>query len=195
MASKTMKTRCFSTLVYPESAPENWFSILEELKVPAIVSPLHKDDVNPGGSPKKPHYHVNIYFDGPRSKEYAESLFAKIGGVGCETINSVRGATRYLLHMDNPEKAQYKREDIKELCGADFDAMTALPSDEIKGVREMMDFISNNCITSFNKFADYCAQNNNEWFKLLISSKSYFIKEYIKSLAWDLREQYEKEDE
>lgn len=194
MANKTNKYRCFSTIVYPESAPENWLSILEDMKVPAIVSPLHKDDINPGGTPKKPHYHVNLYFDGPRTQVYAESLFKQIGGVGCEIINSVRGATRYLLHMDNPDKAPYKREDIKQFCGADFESLTALPTDEIKVVRDMMDFIRCNCITSFNKFADYCADNNETWFRALISSKSYYIKEYVKSLAWELREAYEKED-
>lgn len=192
-SSSMVKTRCFSSVVYPESAPENWLEILEGFKVPAIVSPLHKDDVNADGEPKKPHYHVNIYFDGPRTKDYAVSLFEQIGGVGCETINSVRGATRYLIHMDNPEKAQYSRDDVKSFCGADFEALTALPTDEIKQVREMMVFITNNCITSFNRFADYCAENRDDWFRLLITSKSYFIKEYIKSLSWDIRGDFEKE--
>lgn len=35
------RTRNFATIVYPESAPENWKSILENEIVPALISPLH----------------------------------------------------------------------------------------------------------------------------------------------------------
>lgn len=192
--AKKAKYRSYSTIVYPESAPDNWLEILEQEKVPAIVSPLHKDDVNADGEPKKAHYHVNIYFDNARVPDGAKEIFDKIGGVGCEVINSVRGATRYLIHMDNPEKAQYDRQDVKCFCGADFDALVCLPSDDIKMVREMLIFIQNNLMTSFNQFVDYCAENNDEWFKLLITSKSFFIKEYIKSFAWDIKQQQENSD-
>lgn len=97
--------------------------------------------------------------------------------------------------MDNPEKAQYSKDDIKCFCGADFEALTILPTDEIKQVREMIAFIKSNGITSFNFFVDYCSENRDEWFRLLISSKSYFIKEYIKSLTWNLRGEYEYDKE
>ena len=54
---KDERKRNYATLVYPDSAPENWQEILSELKVPVFISPLHDKDVNADGKPKKPHYH------------------------------------------------------------------------------------------------------------------------------------------
>ena len=41
------RTRNYATVVYPESAPENWLSILSDSHVPCFVSPLHDLDLNP----------------------------------------------------------------------------------------------------------------------------------------------------
>ncbi len=46
------RTRNFATVVYPESAPENWMRILEEHRVPALISPLHDKDVDADGKKK-----------------------------------------------------------------------------------------------------------------------------------------------
>lgn len=107
------RTRNFATVVYPESAPENWFDILAEMKIPAFVSPLHNMDVNPTGEVKKEHYHVMIMFEGVKTVEQALDVFRQIGGVEyCEQIQSLRGYARYLCHLDNPEKHQYNTEDV-----------------------------------------------------------------------------------
>ena len=53
-------------IVYPESAPENWRSILaDKLQVKAIISPLHDKDIldDVEQTPKKAHYHVILRFD------------------------------------------------------------------------------------------------------------------------------------
>ena len=39
------RTRNFATVVYPESAPDDWQEILSQQFVPAFISPLHdKED-------------------------------------------------------------------------------------------------------------------------------------------------------
>lgn len=43
------RTRNFATVVYLESAPENWERILEEHCVPAFISPLHDKDIDAEG--------------------------------------------------------------------------------------------------------------------------------------------------
>ena len=103
MSNRTKRTRNFGCVVYPESAPENWLEVLAENKVPALVSPLHDRDVDPQDQPKKPHFHVVIMFEGPKTIEQAKEIFDPIGGVGCEVIKSIRGYVRYLCHLDNPE--------------------------------------------------------------------------------------------
>ena len=85
------RTRNFATVLYPESAPADWFDVLTELHIPAFISPLHDIDVNPTGEVKKEHYHVIIMFDSVKTTEQAIEVFQKIGGVGCERVNSVRG--------------------------------------------------------------------------------------------------------
>lgn len=179
------RLRNFATVVYPESAPENWLEVLDGLHVPAFVSPLHNQDINPDGSPKKPHWHVLIMFAGVKTKEQTQAVIDAIGGVGCESVSTVRGYARYLVHADNPEKAQYSKSDVRAFSGADYDAITHLPTDDVKMVREMMEYIRVNQIASFAQFADVCAVDHEEWFRALVTKSTYFIKEYIKSLVWE----------
>ena len=115
--------RNFATVVYPESAPENWKDIFSSFKIPSFISPLHDCDKNLNDEPKKPHYHVMIMFEGKKSFEQVQEIFDQIGGVGCELVNSVRGYSRYLCHLDNPEKYQYNVEDVVSFGGADYFAM------------------------------------------------------------------------
>lgn len=179
------RTRNFATVVYPESAPESWLETLDGLHVPAFVSPLHDKDVNPDGSPKKQHWHVLIMFASVKTREQAQAVIDAIGGVGCESVSTVRGYARYLVHADNPEKAQYDKSQVRAFSGADYDAITHLPTDDVKMVREMMEYIRVNHITSFAQFADVCAVEHEEWFRALVTKSTYFIKEYIKSLTWE----------
>lgn len=178
------RTRNFACVVYPESAPEFWQGILAEQCVPAFISPLHDKDINPGGEPKKEHYHVMIMFEGVKSIEQAKEVFDKIGGVGCEKINSIRGYARYLTHADNPEKFQYSVNDVVALGGADYFKATSLDSDRYKSIQEMMEFIRENNIIAFSELADYAAANNPTWFRLLCDNSTLYIKEYIKSRVW-----------
>ena len=111
--------RNFATVVYPESAPENWLERLDGLHVPAFVSPLHNQDINPDGSPKKPHWHILIMFAGVKTREQAQEVIDAIGGVGCESVSTVRGYARYLVHADNPEKAQEQEDKNRSLQAAE----------------------------------------------------------------------------
>ena len=77
-----------------------------------MISPLHKDDVNPYGEVKKPHYHVIVMFDSVKTLEQFAEFADTFGGVGKEKVNSIRGYARYLCHLDNPEKAQYNPYDV-----------------------------------------------------------------------------------
>lgn len=189
------RLRNFATVVYPESAPENWLETLDGLHVPAFVSPLHDKDTNPDGSPKKAHWHVLIMFAGVKTTEQAQAVIDAIGGVGCESVSTVRGYARYLVHADNPEKAQYSKSNIRAFSGADYDAMTHLPTDDVRVIREMMEFIRANQIASFALFADICANSHEDWFRALVTKSAYFIKEYIKSLTWETSQPQPEQEE
>lgn len=172
------------TIVYPDSAPEDWFSILSGLKVDAFVSPLHDRDINPGGEPKKPHWHVLVMFDSVKTFEQAQELFSKINGVGCEKVNSVRGSARYLCHLDNPEKAQYSTKDVRPFGGADYHDICSLSSDRYAAISEMLEFCEDNDMVSFADLLLYCSRNRYDWFRVLCDGGGILVKEFLKSKVW-----------
>lgn len=181
------RTRNYATVVYPESAPENWQELLVQQFVPAFISPLHDKDENPGGEPKKPHHHVMIMFDGVKTVEQAQEVFTAIGGVGCEVVKSIRGYARYLCHLDNPEKAQYSVEDVRSLCGADYPGTITLPTDMFEMVGEMMDYCDSNDIYSYAQLLRFSRRYRPDWFRALCTSATYVIKEFLKTRSWEIK--------
>lgn len=186
------RTRNYACVVYPDSAPENWQNTLAESKVGLFVSPLHDKDINPTNEPKKPHYHVLAMFDSVKTKDQAAEFFSSFGGVGCEVVNSVRGYARYLTHMDNPEKAQYRLEDVKCYGGADYMHAIGTQADKAKAIREMVAWIEENDIVCFADLFTYASVQRSDWFDCLINSGAYVIKEFIKSRTWKVHKYEEK---
>lgn len=196
MACGSGRTRNFATVVYPESAPTGWQDILIEQFVPAFISPLHNLDVNPTGEVKKEHYHVIIMFDNVKTNEQAKEIFDLIGGVGCERVQSIRGYARYLCHLDNPEKHQYRIEDVRSLCGADYTGIIGLATDKYKAVGEMIDFCIENGIVSYSQLLIYARQERYDWFRVLCDNGTVVVKEFLKSLDWQMKtERIKKSDE
>ena len=183
---KTRETRYrnFATVVYPESAPEKWRETLSGQFIPSFISPLHDKDVNPTGEPKKAHYHVMLLFDAPHTMDQAREVFEQIGGVGCEIVKSLRGYARYLCHLDNPEKEQYNPEDVRSLCGADYNHTIGLAIDKYKAIREMMSFCRENNILSYSDLLEYCSEERFDWFRVLCDNGTLVMKEYLKSKLW-----------
>jgi hypothetical protein len=169
MSEKKIDARCrnFATIVYPESAPCDWIQILSQQFIPTFISPLHDKDINPTGEEKKPHYHVILMYEGKKSIEQVSSVFELINGIGVEKVNSIRGYARYLCHLDNPEKAQYNIDDVKSICGADYSGVIGLAIDKYKAIREMIEFCNDNCVSSYSKLLEYCADNRFDWFRVL----------------------------
>ncbi len=185
------RQRVFATVVYPESAPTDWLEKLDELHVAALISPLHDKDVNPDGTPKKAHYHVMLIFDGVKAFDtQVKPIFDSIGGVGREIINSQRGYARYLCHLDNPEKHQYDRSEVREMGGACYDAIIHIPTDDLRMLSDMLAFIHTNNICSFAEMVDICRVQNMDWFNLIVTSRAYVVDKYIKSMQWENKEGY-----
>ena len=186
MKERIVKTRNYATVVYPESAPENWKELLEENFVPAFISPLHDKDENPTGEPKKPHYHVIIMFDNTKVPEQAREIFDLIGGVGCEIVKSLRGYARYLCHLDNPEKFQYSVDDVRCMCGSDYTSVIGLAIDRYKSFQEMVDFCEHYNIVAFDHLVLYSRLHRMDWFRILCDSGTIFMRNYIKSRKWSI---------
>ena len=181
------RKRNFATVIYPESAPENWREILAGYFVPAFVSPLHDKDVNATGDPKKAHHHVMVMFEGKKSDEQVKTMFDSIGGVGLERVESLRGYARYLCHLDNPEKAQYNPSDVVSMNGSDYSYTIGIVADKYKAVREMIAFCKANQIVSYAELREYASAEQDTWFRILCDSGTVVMKEYLKSVSWGMR--------
>ena len=180
------RTRNYATVVYEDSAPENWKDILSEEFVPCFISPYHCNDINPNGEKKKPHYHILIMFDSVKTSEQAQEIFSKINGVGCEKVNSLRGYARYLCHLDNPEKFQYSTSEVISFCGADYLDTINLVTDKYKILSEMIDFCDKYNVCSFFALSKYAFTYNDSWKRVLADNGSVFMREYLKSKQWSI---------
>lgn len=195
--AKGSRFRSFATMVYEESAPEDWRNIVSELCVPCLVSPIHnrdvyeKDDPERGikaGDLKKPHYHLLFMFEGMKSQEQIREMIALFGGVGIEVVRSNRAYARYLCHLDSPNKAQYNVEDVSEYGGADYSQYIAVKVDKHNAIREILKWCRETGTESYADLLDYAAENNDDWFSALCEgSGTMVIREYLKSRTWTRR--------
>lgn len=187
---KDGRTRNWTIVVYPDSAPENWRQIIAGLHVPAFVSPLHDKDVTAAGEPKKPHWHVVLCFKGKKSIDQVQAISDQLSGTKvlwkeC-AVGDLSGTVRYLVHFDDPNKAQYDIDDIEAYCGADVLAHFSGLADVDEAVGEMMDWLDAQGITSFSVLARYARNNRADWFRVLTSKRTVFLAQYCKSLQWEL---------
>lgn len=110
------KARYGVFLVYPESAPADWWEILKRSHGAFARSPLHVPDEEVS----KPHYHVvykhpnTIRLDAMK-RVIPEDVPAN-GHV--ELCSHPRNYQRYLLHLDDPDKQQWEGDprELIETC-------------------------------------------------------------------------------
>lgn len=181
--SRDTRARNYACVVYPDSAPTNWQDILSSHCVPAFISPLHDKDFNLTGEPKKPHYHVVLMFEGKKSVNQVTEIFQSFGGVGCEVVKSIRGYSRYLCHLDNPEKAQYDTADVRCIA-SDYIGTIGLSIDKYTALAEMQDFCDRYNVISFYQLSKYARNNRSDWFRILSDCGSIFMREWLKSKQW-----------
>lgn len=186
--------RNFATVLYADSAPEDFKEIIESWHVPCLLSPYHDKDVNPTGEVKKPHWHLMIMFEGKKSREQVKALFDEVGGVGVEVVNSIRGYARYLCHMDNPEKAQYNCGDVIEFSSANLYEVITLETDKVQLIKEMKLFCLENDILSLAELSAYALIYKPNWERALDVNATYVMTAFIKSLAWEHEKGYQRKE-
>lgn len=177
------RNRGFAFVIYPESAPENWRSIIDDFHVQWAESPLHEFDVNETGEIKKPHWHIVLNFDSVKSIDQVKRLIEPLNGTIPIALNSVRGMVRYFAHLDNPEKYQYPVDQIIGHGGMDVaDLLRLSASARYAVIRKMCEYVKYYGVTEFYELMDYAAENHYEdWYPLLCDNSAYIVNQYIKS--------------
>lgn len=186
MAENSRKEKRFlswACVVYPnESLPDNWRELLGELMIPWALSPLHDKDVNADGTPKKAHRHLLLSFHSVKTYSQVKEITDKLKAPAPQPCKDTRGMVRYFLHLDNPEKAQYLREDI--IFGGGFDlenALRATATEEEDILDEMTDFIVEHKVKEFWEFAYFVRNEHKEW-RTILRKNAFYLTQIIKSI-------------
>lgn len=177
------RTRSWTFIVYPDSAPDNWRSILDDEHIQWIESPLHDKDLNVDGEPKKPHWHILVIYESVKTYEQIKELTDRLNAPIPQKCNGARGLVRYMAHLDNPEKFQYNISAIIGHGGADVsEFLKPSSSERYQFIKEMISYIKNNSICEFQDLMDYASENRfDDWFPLLCDNSAYVVGQYIKS--------------
>lgn len=193
--------KVWTLIFYPDSAPPDWDEYLSQLNMKIWVSPLHDKDVwtaadekkdakHKANTPKKAHYHLIAQYEVQVDRPTFLDDFKDLNGpANVKAVKSLVSMVRYLVHADDPGKAQYDKTNVKVFGGADRDLVDQLGTHERhEALRAMRQFIRDNQIVDFCDFVDYCDDFDVEWAHLLDDNSSYVIEKYIKSLRYKLRD-------
>lgn len=177
------RTRNWLIVLYPDSAPENWRDLLDELHIEWVESPLHEFDVNPTGELKKPHWHVLLMFGGVKSYDQVCEFIKPFNCPIPQRCHNSKAAVRYMAHLDNPDKFQYDVTDIKAHGGVDLSELLRPSSSErYTLIAEMAEYIKHENIVEFQDLFDYAIlEKRDSWFPLLCDNSAYVLNQYIKS--------------
>lgn len=104
----------FAFVQLVENLPHDWRDVIDSWHVQAWAIE-HEPDKETG----KEHVHCVVHLDSQVSLTTALDMVAPLGVKHVEIVRSLRAYCRYLLHLDNPEKKQYKLSDLYLYAGAD----------------------------------------------------------------------------
>lgn len=191
MATKNVKKRNWAFVLYPESAPVDWIEQLKQGGLKCVISPLHDKDVNPDKTPKKPHYHVIVCYEGPTTYNNVKRLTESLNQPIPQPLEQVRGYYRYLTHEDNPEKFQYSKADIQTINGFNIREYVELTrTDIIRLKKEVMHFIRDNDITEYARLMDILQDGGEATADMfeVASNHTLFYRAYLTS-RWRIQTQ------
>lgn len=191
------RAKNYTLVVYPEDLStemqtnDAWIDVFRDLGHKLVVSPYHDKDVNADGSKKKPHYHILL--QGGRNwikfAELKDLVKTDLGGKGVavpQKCSNSDGLKRYMTHIDNPDKFQYSKDDIRCYNGASIDSAYSISEEGKKlAIYDIMAFVReheemSNYYQLMNYAMDLKADGDSTWFDVLLSN-SWTIERYISS--------------
>ena len=193
------KSKYFCCVLWLDSSTYHIDKIIKSLAEQHLtfaISPIHDRDVEDDGSPKKEHFHILLAYSSATTLNNIRGWF-KVCGLPESDLHSVRvcasgvGYFRYLTHKDNPEKAQYKSEDIRIFNDYDeiFKKFANTDSDKVSKLVRIFQIVDELNTISFHNLIQYLMLNERDLFKMITSSSALAIcvKEYQRSLEYDLK--------
>lgn len=191
------RARSWSFIGYPDdSLPENYREILsDEMHLCWCESPVHDADLNGDGSEKKKHIHFLVTFDGMKSFDQIKEITDRLHCPIPQKCRNVRSLVRYFIHLDNPDKYQYKKEEIS--CHGGFeieDYFAKSAADYLEICKEIKEFIDLNDIKSFTDLVDIVYKSGDmDWISCITNRNTLFFHAYLRDkyyVSRDLERDY-----
>lgn len=179
---KSIKKRNWAFVLYPESAPADWFERLKQSGLMGAISPLHDKDIDPDGNVKKAHYHIILVYGNTTTYNNVKALTESLHQPIPQALEQIRGYYRYLTHMDNPEKYQYDPKDIRTFGGFDISDFVEMTKSEVtKHIKEIHQFIRDNNIVEYSDLCDMLIDAELVELYEVSVNHTLFINSYITS--------------
>lgn len=190
-------------ICYPEGI--RYSQIVEALQgvhTEIAISPLHAPEKDPiSQKEKKPHFHVIIKFAGNKTNVQLYTILFSIGLAShcagykegdtdgniercIDQVDNISVATRYLIHIDHPDKQQFDLgfQAIKCLHGFDLSGAIANNYSERFAIySEIINYCRDHSCYWYSDLIDYCyAKQNFRWLNYLMSN-SFTVQLYLSS--------------
>ena len=194
--NKADKSRLWAFEIYDESCPDDYHETLEDIcdETGAKIAYIWHDrdvyserdlrraqkagrevDWKPGDT-KKIHAHVLIDFPNPRRPKSILELLRPLDVKKVIPVHNRLGMNRYLTHLDNPEKHQYRSDEIVTING--YQVVTEKHEDKLLRIwRELKEIIELHDITEAWELL-MLASGNDEHEKFILN-KAFFIDKVI----------------
>lgn len=104
--NNSFRARTYCGILYPNEDPSHLFAIQHLRSSCNFVGIDHDMDIDAEGHLKKEHTHFIVRFPNAR---YMSAVAKELGILEnyIQPCNDVKGYARYMVHLDDPDKAQY----------------------------------------------------------------------------------------
>lgn len=177
----------WSCIIYPESVDPEWKNNIGDALIDCFVSPLHDPVCEREEDQRKPHYHVLVMFPSKKSASQVKELFDELFGKYAfnerlSKVVSARNYARYLLHLDQPSKQQWK--DASEVLTwgtKTYSDVINTSQQRYDTVKRLVGYVNEYEITEYCDLVNFCLAEDMDGFRALADNCSYFLDCYIKS--------------
>lgn len=159
MSVSASQYRVFTGTLYPDSTSYDCDVRLQVLKdtFPEFATCIHDRDVTSDGQLKKAHIHwVGRLKNATTISGIAARLALKPNEI--EAGRSFKALVRYLIHLDDPDKAQYDSASIKATFAVDKYLKNPKEEDSEKAAKILGFIVETHC-TSMMVLMDWCIKN------------------------------------
>lgn len=158
MSNKRIVNRWYCAILYPSDP--NYYDYFDKIKLlyNQVTYILHNRDIEENGQIKKEHIHI-LFNVG----ENARSIHTIAQEIGI-TENYLQGCNKnnmlmYLIHLKNPEKTQYKIEEVRGELKEKLKELINKNKDNNEIMEEITEQIKKKAINSINTLVYYAIEN------------------------------------